>query len=67
MHAVVLRVQPESLAMNPSLVFRGFFIQARLEAANDSNVGGFLGPLLGQDYQLSSCAPPNVHKLTKRG
>ena len=54
---VVLRAQ--SLATGPPLVFRGFFIQARL-AADDSNVGGFLSPQAGQEYQLSSCTPPTV-------
>ena len=56
---VVLRVNPQSLATDPSLVLRGFFIQARL-AADDSNVGGFLSPQAGEEYQLSSCMPATV-------
>ena len=44
------------------MVFRGFFIQARL-VADGSDVGGFLAPQAGQveqDYQLSNCTPSTV-------
>jgi hypothetical protein len=57
--SVTLRVNPSELAANNTSAFRGFFIQARL-AADDSNVGGFLDPLPGQEYQLSSCTPSTV-------
>ena len=57
--AVVLRVNQSRLDADPTLTFRGFFIQARL-VADDSNVGGFLDPLAGQEYQLSSCVPSTV-------
>jgi len=57
--AVVLRVDE---AVNPSAMFRGFFIQARL-AADDSNVGGFLSPQDGQEYQLSSCTQSTVSMI----
>ena len=58
-HAVVLRV---SDGQDPSVVFRGFFIQARL-VADGSNVAGFLASQTGQDeqdYRLSSCTPSTV-------
>ena len=54
----MLRVNPY-LDVDPNLVFRGFFIQARL-VVDDSNVEGFLDPLAGQEYQLSSCVPSTV-------
>ena len=52
-------VNSSRLDADPTLAFRGFFIQARL-VADDSNVGGFLEPLAGQEYQLSSCVPSTV-------
>ena len=62
-HLVVLRSQ------RTSVMFRGFFIQARL-IADGSDVGGFLAPEAGQvdqDYQLSNCTPSTVcHTLLYR-
>ena len=60
-YVVVLRV---SDGQDPSVVFRGFFIQARL-VADGSNVGGFLAPQAGQDYQLSSCTPSTVRYVAR--
>ena len=57
--AVLLRVNPSHLDADPTLTFRGFFVQTRL-VADDSNVGGFLHPLAGQEYRLSSCVPSTV-------
>lgn len=62
---VMLRVIPAELASDPSLVFRGFFIQARL-VSDDSNVGGFVSPQAGQEYRLSSCTPSTVRCLGGR-
>ena len=59
--AVVLQVNRDHLDADPTLVFRGFFIQARL-VADDSNVGGFVDPPTGQEYQLSSCVPSTVSR-----
>ena len=52
-------MNPDSIVADPTIAFRGFFIQARL-VADDSNVGGFLDPLAGQEYRLSSCVPSTV-------
>ena len=61
--SVTLRVNRDRLDADPTLAFRGFFIQARL-VADDSNVGGFLDPLAGQEYQLSNCVPSTVSHYT---
>jgi hypothetical protein len=57
--SVTLRVNSSELTRDPTLAFRGFFIQARL-VADDSYMGGFLDPLPGQEYRLSSCTPSTV-------
>ena len=60
MFLAVVTLQP-ALGPGPTpTFFRGFLIQPRLAADDTTVVGSFNGPGARDDYQLSSCSPPEV-------